>query len=185
MTVVAPRRKDGTAGAFWRSIDWVTQPPGAATDLSLSIPFFDDLDADHRRLIEDHFRAQEHNAGEVLFEQGQHADRLYLLTSGRVEIRFKPDDGEALTVTTIEPGGVFGWSAALGRSAYTSGAVAVDDSRSVSIRGADLRRICEDDPATGVILLERLAGVIAERLSSTHEQVLHLLRRGMGRVRET
>ena len=49
-----------------------------------------------------------------VFEQGQLSDYLYILTSGKVIIRYKPYDGPPLTVATIGPGGVFGWSAALG-----------------------------------------------------------------------
>ena len=148
------------------------------------IPFFQGLSSADRKRILANFRAEDHRAGEVFFQQDQPADRLYLLVSGRVEIRFKPYDGEALTVSIIEAGGVFGWSAALGRSSYTSGAVCTADGRCLSIRGRDLRRICEDHPATGVILLERLSEVIALRLTSTHDHVMDLLRQGVRPVRE-
>jgi len=148
------------------------------------IAFFQGLSSADRKRILANFRAEDHRAGEVFFQQYQPADRLYLLVSGRVEIRFKPYDGEALTVSIIEAGGVFGWSAALGRSSYTSGAVCTADGRCLSIRGRDLRRICEDHPATGVILLERLAEVIALRLTSTHDHVMDLLRQGVRPVRE-
>jgi CRP-like cAMP-binding protein len=148
------------------------------------IAFFQGLSSADRKRILASFRAEDHRAGEVFFQQDQPADRLYLLVSGRVEIRFKPYDGEALTVSIIEAGGVFGWSAALGRSSYTSGAVCTADGRCLSIRGPDLRRICEDHPATGVILLERLAEVIALRLTSTHVHVMELLRQGVRPGRE-
>jgi CRP-like cAMP-binding protein len=148
------------------------------------IAFFQGLSSADRKRILGSFRAEDHRAGEVFFQQDQPADRLYLLVSGGVEIRFKPYDGEALTVSIIEAGGVFGWSAALGRSSYTSGAVCTADGRCLSIRGRDLRRICEDHPATGVILLERLAEVIALRLTSTHDHVMELLRQGVRPGRE-
>jgi len=148
------------------------------------VSFFQGLSAGDRERILSNFRAEDNRAGHVFFQQGQPADRLYLLVSGRVEIRFKPYDGEALTVSVIEAGGVFGWSAALGRSSYTSGAVCTAEGCCLSIRGCDLRRICEDHPATGVILLERLAEVIALRLTSTHDHVMELLRQGMRPGRE-
>src|SRR3989337_3150773 len=148
------------------------------------VPFCQGLSSADRKRILANFRAEDHRAGEVFFQQGQPADRLYLLASGRVEICFKPYDGEALTVSIIEAGGVFGWSAALGRSSYTSGAVCTADGRRPSIRGRDLRRTCADDPATGVILLERLSEVIALRLTSTHDHVMDLLRQGVRPGRE-
>lgn len=118
-------------------------------------------------------------AGTVLFGQGDPADRLYILLEGQAAIRFKPHDGETLTVAEIGPGGVFGWSAALGRRSYTSGAVCLQDARAFSLRGESLRHLCETRPETGVVILERLAQVIAERLCSTHDQVVELLRLGM------
>ena len=47
------------------------------------------------------------------------------------------------------------------------------------IRGSNLQMVCTQYPETGNILLERLASVIAERLRSTHTQVLGMLTQGM------
>jgi CRP-like cAMP-binding protein len=115
-----------------------------------------------------------------------------------VAIRFKPHDGEIIHVTDIHDGDVFGWSAALGRQEYTSCALSTSDdvfgwsaalgrqeytscalstsdSEMVCIRGKDLREICTSQPEIGVVILERLAAVIAERLRNTHTQVVDLL----------
>jgi CRP/FNR family transcriptional regulator len=117
--------------------------------------------------------------GEALFTQGEPADRLHVLLSGRVSILFKPHDGDVLTVAEIQPGGVFGWSSALGRRAYTSSAVGLEDCQTFCLRGEALRKLCELHPETGVTILERLAQVIADRLDSTHTQVVELLRLSM------
>lgn len=111
----------------------------------------------------------------VIFEQGQPAEYLYILLSGEVVIRYKPYDGPPLNVAHIEPGGVFGWSAALRRELYTSGALAVKESLTYRIRGSNLQVLRSQHPETAVILLDRLAGVIAERLRGTHTQVLGIL----------
>ncbi|NLG98277.1 MAG: Crp/Fnr family transcriptional regulator [Chloroflexi bacterium] len=115
---------------------------------------------------------------EVIFEQGQPASHLYILLSGNVIVRYKPYDGPPLTVANIEPGGVFGWSAALGRETYTSSAVTVQESVAVRVRGSNLQVIRAQYPETGKILMDRLAGVITERLHSSHTQVLEILTRG-------
>ena len=115
----------------------------------------------------------------VIFEQGQPAKNLYILLSGEVLVRYKPYDGPPLTVAHIEPGGVFGWSAALRHDVYTSGAVTVQDICAMCMRGASLSVIRAKYPETGQIWLERLASVIAQRIQSTHVQVLGLLTQGM------
>ena len=115
----------------------------------------------------------------LIFEQGQPAENLYILLSGAVIIRYKPYDGPPLTVARIEPGGVFGWSAALHRDVYTSGAFAHEKSQAFGIRGADLAVICADHPEVGAILLDRLASVIARRLQDTQTQVRDILTQGI------
>jgi CRP/FNR family transcriptional regulator, cyclic AMP receptor protein len=116
---------------------------------------------------------------EIIFEQGQLAVYLFILLRGEVVVRFKPYDGPSLDVTHIFAGGVFGWSAALQRGSYTSSAIALEDGLAARIRGDKLRHLCETHPDIGVIVLERLASVIAERLRSTHAKVLSMLTEGM------
>jgi CRP-like cAMP-binding protein len=116
---------------------------------------------------------------QVIFEQNQIADYLYILLTGEVLVRYKPDDGPILTVAKIGFGGVFGWSAALGRRVYTSSAITVKDCEMYRIHGKQLRQFCEEHPETGAILLERLADVIAQRLHNTHPHILNILSRGV------
>jgi CRP-like cAMP-binding protein len=142
------------------------------------LPIFADLDDNQISQLSPFFVECELSKDAVIFEQEQAAKYLYILISGEVAVRYKPYDGPALTVARIEPGGVFGWSAALGRDVYTSAAVALQKSVAYRLRGAHLPLICTQYPNTGKILLEHLAGVIAERLRSTHAQVLDILSRG-------
>ncbi len=115
----------------------------------------------------------------VIFEEGQAAEYLYILIKGEVEIRYKPYDGPPLTVVHITPGGVFGWSASLGREVYTSAAIALTECETYRISSHLLHHLCDRAPDIGGVLLDRLAGVIAERLPSTHSQVLTILTEGM------
>lgn len=118
--------------------------------------------------------------GEQVFGQGDPATHLFILLDGEVAIRYKPGDGEPLTVTTLQRGDAFGWSSALGRSRYTSSALATQAGRALSIPGSDFRRLCEEHPRTGIQIIERLADVIAGRLSGTRRAVANLLQNGYG-----
>jgi CRP/FNR family transcriptional regulator, cyclic AMP receptor protein len=117
---------------------------------------------------------------EVIFKQMQIADYLYILLKGAIEIRFKPEDGPVLVVAQITPGGVFGWSVAMGRDFYTSEAVATTHCEVCCISRQNLLKLCQQNPSTGDILLDRLADLIAERLRSTHNEVLAILRERNG-----
>ncbi|MEW6569322.1 MAG: Crp/Fnr family transcriptional regulator [Chloroflexota bacterium] len=144
-----------------------------------TLPLFRGLGTEEVQILARSFVREAFERGQTLFAQGDPAKRLYILIKGRVGIRFKPHDGDVVAVADIGPGGVFGWSAALSRPAYTSSAVATEASEVISISGEKLRHLCEAYPKTGVVILERLAEVIAERLNSTHAKVVDLLQEGV------
>jgi CRP-like cAMP-binding protein len=144
------------------------------------VPLFQGLDPQGRSVLAGWCRSMVLEPPGMVFEQGDRADMLYILVAGRVAIRFKPYDGDPLTVAEVRPGDVFGWSALLRRPAYTSGAVALEESRVLAVSGAGLRRLCRARPELGALILDRLVAVIPERLKGAHSQVVELLRQGMG-----
>jgi len=116
---------------------------------------------------------------QVIFNQGDRADFLYFVQEGKVSIRFNPEDGPVLSVTELEEGDVFGWSSALGSECYTSSAVCTECGVFIRMEGEELKNLCQEHPETGILILNRLAGVIAQRLRSTHEKVVELLHQGL------
>jgi CRP/FNR family cyclic AMP-dependent transcriptional regulator len=149
-----------------------------ASDLG-KVNFFKGLAPKDVELLSKKFIPTTFPEGTIIFSQGDRADRLYILLSGQVSIRFKPHDGEVLNVADLSEGDVFGWSAALKRDVYTSCAVTTSECKTLSILGRDLQELCLSHPETGVVILEHLAAVIAERLKSTHQKVVQLLWQGV------
>jgi CRP/FNR family cyclic AMP-dependent transcriptional regulator len=143
------------------------------------LAFFVGLQAADIQLLAPYFSPQTWVAGTVIFEQDDYAEFLYLVISGEVTIHFKPHDGPMMTVTRVQPGGIFGWSAAMHNPVYTSGAVCSLDSEVLRIRGIDLRALCDKYPELGKIILDRLAAVIAERKQNRQDSVSSILATGM------
>jgi CRP/FNR family cyclic AMP-dependent transcriptional regulator len=143
------------------------------------LSIFANLTTSQRALLQSIFVRRECKAEDVIFEQGDWAEYLFIVVEGEVVIRFKPEDGPALNVAHIRAGGVFGWSAAFGGDLYTSGASCVKPSTLLRVRGADLKKLRQEHPETGILILERLAAVVAERLRHTHKQVVALLEHGL------
>ncbi|MFO8036423.1 MAG: Crp/Fnr family transcriptional regulator [Anaerolineales bacterium] len=148
------------------------------------LSLIEDLSEEQINLLRPLFKEVQFEAGEVIFSQGEDANYIYFVVEGEVAIRFKPDDGPLLTVSLLEHGDVFGWSAAIGSRAYTSGAVCAKKGTFLRLEGKDLKNLCDKYPDTGILILDRLAGVIAQRLRGTHEQVMALLRNGLNDERE-
>jgi len=142
------------------------------------LAFFYGLNTADLKLLASYFTPQSYPEGTMVFKQGDHADYLYLVVTGEVVIHYKPDDGPLMTVTHVQLGGIFGWSAAMGNPCYTSGAICLTDSHVIRIRGTDLRMLCDEYPEVGKIILDRLAAVIAERKQSQQTRVTTMLENG-------
>ena len=148
-------------------------------DIFANLFLFEGLSAAQQAMLRPLFEPCDCYAGTVLFEQGDLAEHLYAVVTGEVVVNFKPDDAPMLTVARVQPGSIVGWSAVLGSRRYTSSAECTQYSQLLRVRGDDLRRLCIRHPEAGVQILDRLAGVIAERLHSTHDMVLSLLQLGL------
>jgi CRP/FNR family cyclic AMP-dependent transcriptional regulator len=139
------------------------------------LAFFTGLSKAEIQLLAPFFTPQTWVAGTVVFEQGDCAEFLYLVVSGELTIRYKPDDGPVMNMSRVQPGGIFGWSAAMGNPTYTSGAVCALDSEVLCIRGADLRMLCEKHPELGKVILDRLSAIIAERQHNQQSRLNSML----------
>lgn len=143
------------------------------------VTLFQDLSPNQRYLLDPLFINCYFPLGSTIFAHDASAEYLYLVVSGEVLIRYKPYDGPELTVSHVKPGGVFGWSSAVGSAKYTSSAVSITNSQCLRIRGEDLQNICKQNPDLGTLIMDALARAISERLNRKHAQVIALLEYGL------
>ena len=148
-------------------------------DFFPELPIFKGMSEAQLDLLRPLFTPIDCHAGTVIFEQGEPAIYIYLIASGEVSIHFKPEDGQVIFIARLREGSLVGWSAVIGRRFYTSAAICTQYSQLLRVREADLQALCEKHPETGVLILERLADAIAERLERTHPQVMALLENGL------
>jgi len=146
-----------------------------AIDILNHLAFFDGLSDNSLELLQPYFNSVTYQANSSIFEQGELATYLYLVVYGEVIIHYKPDDGPEMVVTRVPPGGVFGWSAALGNVEYTSGAYCEEGCEVLQVKGVDLRTLCEEHPEVGKIILERLSAVISQRWERRRVEVNSIL----------
>jgi CRP-like cAMP-binding protein len=145
------------------------------------LAIFEGMDTSQLILLKPYFIPCECRDQAVIFAQGDRAEFLYIVIEGEVAIYFKPDDGPELVVSRIKDGGVFGWSAAFGRGTYTSGATCTQSAKMLRVRGSDLKMLRENHPETGILILERLAAVVAKRMENNvnQAQVVAFLEHGL------
>jgi CRP/FNR family transcriptional regulator, cyclic AMP receptor protein len=110
--------------------------------------------------------------GEHLFRAGGAADTFYVVRRGRVALTLDAAARGALTVETVEPGEVVGWSWLHEPYRWHFDAVAVEDVRAIAIDGACLRGKCAADPALGYALMRGFGPVMIERLEHTQMRLV-------------
>lgn len=140
---------------------------------------FQDLSAADLKIIAPLFSARTFSEGAIIFEQGERATCLYLLTQGEITLRYKPYDGEAITLNRVRPGGVLGWSAVLGNPVYSATTVCNTPVETLVICGDSLLRLMTEHPQTGRLVLDRLARAVSSRWRNAEMQVRALLKAGM------
>jgi len=141
--------------------------------------FFSNLDETIMDLMQSLFETYTCPAGTIVLQQGKPADYLYLIVNGSAEVSYKPYDGHSITVTHVEKGGLFGWSAVVGSEKYTSSTIAIEPLEALRVRGSDLRKFCVEHPEAGKDILERLASSVSTRWKDADNQVRSILAQGM------
>lgn len=111
----------------------------------------------------------------VIFNQGDPAKYVYILIKGEVAIHYKPYDGSSITLTRLHSGDVFGWSAVVGSTYYTSSIVSESMIESLRIKRNDLRTLIQNHPEIGKIIIDRLANIVSPRWKNAHAQVQSIL----------
>ena len=112
--------------------------------------------------------------GEIVFREGDDADTFYVIRHGRVALEtFVPARGP-VTIETIDPGEVIGWSWLFAPYRWHFDARALGLVRATQFDAACLREKCEQDPAFGYDLISRFTQVLIERLQWTRLRLLNL-----------
>ncbi len=117
-----------------------------------------------------------YGTGEVIFNEGAPADKLYLVVSGAIELRMHMDAlDRTIPVEIIGPGEVVGWSTMVAPYEYTASGEARTPTRVVAINSVLLRQLAEEDHTLGCHLYHQVASVIAQRLHDTRLRLASLL----------
>ncbi|MGD2078604.1 MAG: cyclic nucleotide-binding domain-containing protein [Chloroflexota bacterium] len=138
-------------------------------------PWFHGLTPEHFQKLLAIADLSEWLEGKTIFAEGTQDPRLYLILEGRVAIeKYVPGRGR-ITLLTLGPNEIFGWSAVvpvIGTRTATARAVAL--TRAVTFDTVALEQVCDEDHDLGYLVYRRLTNVIAGRLSATRLQLLDM-----------
>ncbi len=100
---------------------------------------------------------------EIVFDEGEEGQALYLVTAGSVAIR-RTTAGTGEMVAQLNPGSIFGDMALLDNAPRTAQARALDNCELAVFFRADFMRLMETDAAIGYKISLALARLMGQRL---------------------
>lgn len=115
--------------------------------------------------------------GTEMVREGEITEEFGILLSGRVALRMLVPERGMVTILTVEPGDVLGWSAIVPPHRATSTVVAIEPVEALMFDGDELRAALRSDHALAATLYPRVLQSVGRRLSATRLQLLDLFAR--------
>ena len=137
-------------------------------------PFFSDMKEDHIVAIAGCASSMQFPAKDKIYSEGSHADRFLIIQEGHVAIDIESVHRGTLTVHTVGPGQVLGWSWLFPPYRWHYNARAVQHTRAIALDANCIREKAEGDPALGYELMKRFSAVMMSRLEATRMQLMDI-----------
>jgi CRP-like cAMP-binding protein len=139
----------------------------ASPEETLAFPLFGDLAADDIAAVRQLLRRRQFNAGATVFQRGDSADDVYLITSGLLRISVGSADGRELAFRVVGPGEMVGEIGVLDGSRRSADVTALRQSVVLGLGRSALQRLLATRPAIASGIIRFLCA----RLRDTSEQL--------------
>jgi CRP-like cAMP-binding protein len=135
-------------------------------------PLLRSLSTAHLGALAECAEAREFREGEVIFLEGDIADRFYLIESGKVVLETHTGPRGTLAVQELGAGDVLGWSWLFPPHAWRFQARALERAVTWVISGRRMVAACERDHEFGYDVMKRLAQALIRRLQATQKELV-------------
>jgi CRP/FNR family cyclic AMP-dependent transcriptional regulator len=132
---------------------------------------FKDLSPRYLALLAEVAMFKDFAAGEVIFREGDPANRFYLILDGEVALESAPPDRPPVVLQTIGRDDVLGWSWLFPPYYWHFDARATGPTKAVFFYGTWLRENCERDRDFGYEMMKRMSAIIIDRLQATRKKL--------------
>jgi Tfp pilus assembly protein PilZ len=129
---------------------------------------FDDMELDEiaRIALKEKFRA-----GDIIFNEGDQGDKLYMILKGSVDVMKKVSDNESQTLVTLKAGDFFGEMSLVDNAPRSAGIRAKDDLALLSISKQDIEFLMDASSSISSKIHHFFVGTLVKRLRETNEKI--------------
>ena len=139
-----------------------------------ALPLFSGIDRDRLEHIVTRSRSETIPQGKTIITESEPANDPRVVLSGRVSVAIRIPGAADLTITTLSRGELLGWSALLEDQRWVASAKAIKTSELLTLPGAALRRLCQNDHELGYHLMRNAFICVASRLKDTRIQCVDM-----------
>jgi CRP/FNR family transcriptional regulator, cyclic AMP receptor protein len=129
-------------------------------------PFLKGFTAEQLELLAANALPAHFQAGEVIFREGEVANRFYLISKGQIALETYTKDRGCALVEKIGAGDVLGWSWLFAPYYWRMDARAIEATDAIFFYGTRLRHEAEQNHDLGYELMRRVAAVAIQRLQA-------------------
>ena len=129
-------------------------------------PFFKTMRPEHLALISQNAQAVEFKPEDILFREGEPANRLFMIQSGRIDLEWRAESGCGVAAKNVGPGEMLGWSWLFPPFVWHFTAEALEPTRAIVLDGGHLLATCDKNPEFGYALMKRIAQILIHQLES-------------------
>jgi CRP-like cAMP-binding protein len=112
--------------------------------------------------------------GNIIIEEGAMQTEVFVVISGKLEVRARQDDGTELLLAHVGPGETLGEISLFNPGPAAATVTALEFSQLWRIADADLIHFMEENPGAGNVLLRTLASILAQRLRQMNPRAFGL-----------
>ena len=134
--------------------------------------FFSEFSDDSLKFLCECSSTREIKKGQILFLQGEHADKFYVVRSGLISIQMPAIMGPALEIQAVDEDQVLGWSWLISPYQWNFQTKAEEDSELLQFDGVAILARCEQEPKFGYELLKKFAGLMSVRLNAARQKMM-------------
>ena len=120
--------------------------------------------------------------GQVLFVEGEPADAMYVVRSGRVKVFVGSARGDELVLGVLGPGDSLGELALVDNAPRSAGAEAIDDVELLCLPAAAVQRLLAGSAAVVLTLAQELAELLRRRTGASADLVFLDLPRRLAKL---
>jgi CRP-like cAMP-binding protein len=106
-----------------------------------------------------------------IYEKGEEASHLMILTKGQVDIVFELTHERKLTVGSLTAGDLMAISALVPPYYLTASGIAKEDGSLIQIKAPELRQLLDENPELGYRLMRGVSQALLTRLNQTRVEL--------------